>query len=244
MLLALALADHASDDGTRIYPKIKSLSIKTRQSVRTVQYQLRRMESIGWIQLVNAGDGGKGMSREYRISEAWIKGAVIASIETLQTTATKGANDDAKGCNELHPQNNHQYKHEESSIKYQRAGSDPSSCSNADNSGRALSVEDLIFEGCDRQSAKDWLAIRGRHKPVTLTVWRAVQREAAKAGLSVGQAVEIAAERSWRGFKADWYVTPVVGKRFGEAAKFATQQDKRDDVIAKFAAMGEIFEAH
>jgi len=32
MLLALALADHASDDGTRIFPKIASLAEKTRQS--------------------------------------------------------------------------------------------------------------------------------------------------------------------------------------------------------------------
>ena len=47
MLLALALADHASDDGTRVYPSVKALAEKTRQSERTVQYQLRAMEAAG-----------------------------------------------------------------------------------------------------------------------------------------------------------------------------------------------------
>ena len=32
MLLALALADHASDDGTRVYPSVKALAEKTRQA--------------------------------------------------------------------------------------------------------------------------------------------------------------------------------------------------------------------
>ena len=37
MLLALAIADHAHDDGTNIFPSVKSLANKTRQSERTVQ---------------------------------------------------------------------------------------------------------------------------------------------------------------------------------------------------------------
>lgn len=58
MILALALADHSSDDGTGIYPSVASLAEKTRQSVRAVQYQLRGMEKAGWLILVNAGNGG------------------------------------------------------------------------------------------------------------------------------------------------------------------------------------------
>ena len=107
MLLALALADHASDDGTRVYPSIKALAEKTRQSERTIQYQLRRMEESGWLILVNAGNGGRSMTSEDRISPEWIKGAEIAPIQ-------KGATDDTKGCNPrqervqpIAPANNH-----------------------------------------------------------------------------------------------------------------------------------------
>lgn len=91
MLLALALADHAHDDGTHIFPSIALLSQKTRQSERSVQYQLRRMEQTGWLVLVNDGMGGRNRTRQYRISPDWMKGAEIAPFE-------KGAKQGPKGC--------------------------------------------------------------------------------------------------------------------------------------------------
>lgn len=110
MLLALALADHAHDDGTNIYPSIAQLSEKTRQSERSVQYQLRKMEESGWLILMNSGNGGRNQRREYSISPAWLKGADIApnakganGDKKGATDSTKGAIDDKKGCNPLHP---------------------------------------------------------------------------------------------------------------------------------------------
>ena len=115
MLLALALADHASDDGTRVFPSIKALAEKTRQSERSVQYQLRRMQEVGWLILVNSGNGGRSMHSEYRISLEWIKGAEIAPFQKGATDDEKGANDGTKGCNPqqkrvqpIAPANNHQ----------------------------------------------------------------------------------------------------------------------------------------
>ena len=80
MLLALSLADYAHDDGTRIDSSVASLAKKTRQSVRTVQYQLKTMLMTGWLILVNEGDGRYGQHREYTISAAWLKGADFASL--------------------------------------------------------------------------------------------------------------------------------------------------------------------
>ncbi len=98
MLLALALADHAHDDGTHIFPSIAHLALKTRQSERSVQYQLRRMEESGWLVLVNAGLGGRrrgfgegGKTRQYRINPEWLKGAEIAPFG-------KGAKSSDQGC--------------------------------------------------------------------------------------------------------------------------------------------------
>lgn len=99
MLLALALADHASDDGTRVYPSIKALAEKTRQSERTIQYQLRRMEESGWLLRVGHGNGGRSQTTEYRISPLWLKGAEIAPIQKGASDDEKGATDDTKGCN-------------------------------------------------------------------------------------------------------------------------------------------------
>lgn len=107
MLLALSLADFANDDGTSIYPSIKNLAEKTRQSERSVQYQLRKMEESGWLILVNSGNGGRNQHREYRIAESWIKGADFAPVQsTTEKGASddvKGASDSTKGCSPLHP---------------------------------------------------------------------------------------------------------------------------------------------
>ncbi|WP_369916509.1 helix-turn-helix domain-containing protein [Xanthomonas sp. NCPPB 3005] len=113
MLLALAIADHAHDDGTHIFPSIAHLARKTRQSERSVQYQLRRMEASGWLILVNDGIGGRrrgrdegGRTRQYRINPEWMKGADIAPLPDAAVehpkgadfSPLKGANDDGKGC--------------------------------------------------------------------------------------------------------------------------------------------------
>ncbi|WP_175760506.1 helix-turn-helix domain-containing protein [Burkholderia anthina] len=92
MLLALALADHADDDGTHVFPKVETMAEKTRQSVRAVQYQLGKMQECGWLILVRAARGGRkgGAPAEYRINGEWIMGAEIASIEARRNEGKKG----------------------------------------------------------------------------------------------------------------------------------------------------------
>ena len=100
-LLALALADHASDDGTRVFPSVGRLAAKSVQSERTVQYQLRKMEQIGWLVRVSDSTGGRGNTTEYCISLEWIKGAELAPFiakkrvqpetQRVQPDALKGA---------------------------------------------------------------------------------------------------------------------------------------------------------
>lgn len=104
MLTALALADHASDDGSKVFPSVASLAAKTRQSERTIQYQLRHMEQIGWLQLVSHEFGGRSKTREYRINPAWINGDQHFDIDLNSKGANsapieKGAIYDTKGCN-------------------------------------------------------------------------------------------------------------------------------------------------
>lgn len=67
LLTMLALADHSHDDGSRVFPSIPSLARKTRQSERTVQYQRRKIEEMGWLLPVSNEQGGRGKATEYRI---------------------------------------------------------------------------------------------------------------------------------------------------------------------------------
>ena len=97
MLLALALADFSNDDGTQIYPSVAALAKKTRQSIRSVQYQLQKMITNGFLTLVEAGgrEGKKYRANEYRINlsffqeitaknEAEIRGAKVAPLPATQ----------------------------------------------------------------------------------------------------------------------------------------------------------------
>lgn len=71
---------------------------------------------------------------------------------------------------------------------------------------RALGVRDLIAEGVERQHAEDWLKVRtAKRAPLTPTAWDDVKAEAAKAGITPGEAVRVSAKNSWQGFRATWY---------------------------------------
>lgn len=81
LLLAVKLADNAHESGEHIFPSVATLARETRQSERTVQYQLRKMEAMGWLILVRTEERGrpgfecrKRRPREYRISPEWLAG--------------------------------------------------------------------------------------------------------------------------------------------------------------------------
>jgi hypothetical protein len=70
--LALCLAEVADDCGKNIQVTVKTLAHYTRQSGRTVQRQLRAMESSGWLKCVSGKNGGKWVACEYEISKSWL----------------------------------------------------------------------------------------------------------------------------------------------------------------------------
>lgn len=63
--IAVALADHASHDGTNVFPSIKLIAAKVEYSERTVQRTLRDLEQIGLLTVVSAGGAGPKDTREW-----------------------------------------------------------------------------------------------------------------------------------------------------------------------------------
>lgn len=68
------------------------------------------------------------------------------------------------------------------------------------------SESDLLAEfGIVGQLAEDFLKLRkAKNAPITETALKGFQREAAKAGIYLSDAITIAIERNWRGFSASW----------------------------------------
>lgn len=63
----------------------------------------------------------------------------------------------------------------------------------------------LIGKGVLKQVASDWLKVRkAKRLAPTQTAFDQIQREADKAGLTMGQAIDRACKNGWAGFKASW----------------------------------------
>jgi hypothetical protein len=67
-VVALALADHADDDGGHIYPGIEYLAWKTDYDARQVRRILRSLEDIKLIVPVAFTSGGRGHATEYQMN--------------------------------------------------------------------------------------------------------------------------------------------------------------------------------
>lgn len=64
----------------------------------------------------------------------------------------------------------------------------------------------LVSVGVEEGVASDWITIRKAKKsPLTLTALAGVEREAAKAGISLQAAIRYCCEAGWVGFNAEWH---------------------------------------
>lgn len=62
-----------------------------------------------------------------------------------------------------------------------------------------------LFDGIPEQVVADFKALRAKLRaPITATAMDGIKREAAKAGITIGDALRMCCERGWRGFKAEW----------------------------------------
>lgn len=229
MLLALALADHASDDGSRIYPSIAHLATKTRQGDRSVQYQLRRMEESGWLILVNSGNGGRNQHREYRISPEWLKGAEIAPFQKGAIHDIKGATDSTKGCNPRQER----VQHVAPAYNHHRTIIEPSE------------KESAYAPPLPPDLLADFLAVRKAKKagPLTKTAMSGICREAEKAGLSLIDAVTACCEFGWQGFNAGWYAERMATRSANTTSSETTyQRSKREQMERDFPNLTKQFQ--
>jgi hypothetical protein len=89
-VLALALADHADDDGASIYPSVARLAEKCEIDRRTVQRQLRAFEEAGLLKVLSVGGMRGKDTREWafdlgKLAElAEIRGGAVPPVARRQ----------------------------------------------------------------------------------------------------------------------------------------------------------------
>ena len=87
--VALKLADHSHDDGTRIFPSVATIAAQTEISERAVQRVIASLIDQGIIRLVRAG-GGK-TTNEYAFNLATLMGLPLTIDRCPPVTGVPGA---------------------------------------------------------------------------------------------------------------------------------------------------------
>jgi hypothetical protein len=103
LLVLLALADHAHDDGTSAYPAVDTLARKARLTRRGAQLALRRLETTGAIR--PSGRRGPHGQVEYQVLMA-DPGELASPVKSLRSEAgdTEGRSERAAGANSPSPE--------------------------------------------------------------------------------------------------------------------------------------------
>ena len=205
LLVMLAMADWCNDDGGNLFPSIETVAKRIRTSVSQARRVSHKLIEDGWLEVVGNKFGGPpGSTRRYRLNVAKLVGISTARMDATppkETTST-GAREGSHGCEKTGGTDATQDVRKQPSIsisKKQRSSA----------SQHEIGVDELIAEGVDRQHAQDWIELRRRRRaPLTLTAWSDTKAEAVKAGVTAGEAVRIAASRSWQGFRASWLDNP------------------------------------
>ena len=185
----VSLADNANDEGT-CWPSLAYIAERTCMAVRSVQRAIVELENAGHL-LVDRRDGRHS---RYVVCPKPMTVSHPGHSVTTDTKSSPPTTESHLPTTESRPPLTQcPPNRKEPSLNRQRTNN---------TRGSRLTVQDLEASGCDKQSAQDWLTVR--KSPLTVTAWQAMQREAEKAGIAVGEAVKIAAEQGWRGFKGEW----------------------------------------
>lgn len=223
----VVMANHA-DAEMKCWPSTVHLCEQTSQDRKTVAENLRRLREWGYI--VDTGER-KGLTKQVTVYQ--LKTPEIGPIDDAGMGGAKSAKQTENGTVKDSQKRNYtengtvpffpanrpnfpmeqaQFSHETGPKTGHGTVNEPS-IEPSGNRQLALARSEPKFDpmralldaGVRRQIAKDWLAIRkAKRAPLTLTALEGIQAEAVKAGMTLAQAVQIACESGWQGFKASW----------------------------------------
>ena len=142
--------------------------------------------SVKSFNISQTGEKSSSDKTGENISQTGEKSSSDKTGENISQTGEKRSSDLVK---KVHTQNNNK-----------------NTIQNNNKKNTKKSESDLLAEfGIVGQLAEDFLKLRkAKNAPITETALKGFQREAAKAGISLSDAITIAIERNWRGFSASW----------------------------------------
>ena len=210
-LVLLKLADCASDTG-ECFPSYQHIADQCEISRRSVMKYVDELESMGFLWVENRKNGKQNHTNVYHLtiskgakngSEPHSLGSEPHSLGSEPHSLGGGEPRSPITSNSFEPVNKpvnetciaHEAQHKRAAVAKPKKTDT--------HSADLAALENM---GVETQLAKDWLQTRKEKRAgsLTQTVITALRREAEKAGLTVPQAVQVAAERGWARFNASY----------------------------------------
>jgi hypothetical protein len=187
VLVAMA---NCANESMECWPSVAYLSEATCQDRKTVLENIKRLKDAG---IISDTEGRKGKTAQvtvYVINKEYQKrnSPENGTVPKTETKSPVIPYEQSRYSVEAVPKTGHGTINEPSiePSKKQKTG--------------AIALVDVSPE-----VMADFQKLRTAKKsPLTATALAGIRREAAKAGLSMQQAVEMCCERGWAGFKAEW----------------------------------------
>ena len=199
-LVLLKLADCASDTG-ECFPSYQHIADQCEISRRSVMKYVDELESMGFLWVENRKNGKQNHTNVYHltISKGAKNGSEPHSLGSEPHSLGGSEPRSPITSNSFEPVNETCIAHEAQHKRVAVTKPKKTDTHSAD----LAALENM---GVETQLAKDWLQTRKEKRAgsLTQTVITALRREAEKAGLTVPQAVQVAAERGWARFHASY----------------------------------------
>ena len=232
-LVLLKLADCASDNG-ECFPSYQFIADQCEITRRAVMKHVAGLVEMGFLWVEKRKNGEQNHSNIYHLTIA--KGSEQNALGGSEQDSLGSEQDSLGGSEQDSPiTSNSFYPVNETDTRAGHSGkAKPKKNTQAD-----LAV--LQNLGVDEQTAKDWLQTRKEKRAgsLTQTVLAALQREAEKAGLTVAQAVQVAAERNWARFMARYLQNEAQG--FSGSLKNRINRIPKHGADAKSGLAKDIF---
>jgi hypothetical protein len=178
-MVLLCLCDHANDDGD-CWPSVERMAAKCSTTDRTIQRSLNKLRERGLL-IVEVGGGRKNCNRYS------IKTPTQCHPDTASPLPKNPDNGDRNpDIRAINP--------DTVSPEPSRTIKEPSKDNKA---AKPFDVSAEVW--ADFQHLR-----KAKKAPLTPTALKAIEREAAKAGWSLQEALSECAARGWVGFKAEW----------------------------------------
>ena len=184
----MSLADNANDHG-ECWPSQPQIAMRACMSDRSVRNAIKWLEGAGYL----VADRSNGRHTRYTVCPTPEQRSTPERDSTPEPRSAKPRNQVPEPRKDVpEPRKDVPPNHQEPSLTVRS--------NRKDTRARA----DMLH-GIPEGLANDYLAIRKAKKsPLTKTAVEGLEREAAKAGISLEDAIRTCCERGWVGFKADW----------------------------------------